>query len=99
MLRLPEEVCGEQVRVRRVVGNDSDLGRTGEKVYTHGAEELALSLRNVGVASTHDHVHWLDLLVAERDRGQSLYASKAQDLVGPRGRHRVDHGLVDTVGP
>ena len=50
MLGLAEEVGGDHLDVRGVVGDHQDLGRPGEEVDADAAEELALRLGDVGVA-------------------------------------------------
>src|ERR671913_1458658 len=97
MFGLPEEVGGQKVRVGRLVGDDGDFGGPGQEVYAHPPEELALGFGDVGVAGPDYHVDRLNLLHAERYRGQGLHPADAQYLVGPATGHRVEHGLVDAV--
>jgi hypothetical protein len=97
VLGLAEEVGGHERRVGGGVGQDQDLGRPGEQIDTHPAEQLSLRLGDVGVAGADDHVDALQLVQPERKRGQSLDAAEADDLVGPRGGDRVQRGRVDAA--
>src|SRR5215203_227005 len=97
MFGLPEEVGGQKGRVGCLVGDDGDLGGSGQEVYAHPPEELALGFGDVGVARPDYHVDRLNLLHAKRYRGQGLHPADTQYLVGPAAGHRIKHRLVDAV--
>ncbi len=59
MLGLPDEVGGDHVSIGGIVGDDRDLGRTGEHVDADLAEKHALRLGNELVARTDDDVRRL----------------------------------------
>ena len=90
MFGLPEEVGGQKGRVGCLVGDDGDLGGSGQEVYAHPPEELTLGFGDIGIAGPDYHVDRLNLLHAEGDRGQGLHPADTQYLVGPRylPRHR-----------
>src|SRR5215211_4797175 len=85
------------MRVGRLVGDDGDLGRPGQKVYAYLPEELTLGFGNVCVASSDYHLHWLNFLHAEGDCCQGLHPAHAEYLVCPAAGHGVEHRLVDAV--
>ncbi len=60
MLGLAEQVGSAHLAVCRVVGKHEDLGRSGEQVDADPAEQLALRLRDKGIARTNDLVDRLD---------------------------------------
>ena len=56
MLGLAEQIGGDDGRPRGLVGDDEDLGRAGEEVDADDPEQLALGLRDVGVAGADEQV-------------------------------------------
>ena len=78
-----------------VVGDDEDLGRSGEQVDSDLAEQLPLRLSHVGVAWTGDQVDPADGLGAQRQGGHRLHAAEKVDLVSTGQVHRGDGGGRD----
>ena len=90
VLGLAEQVDGDDERVGVLVGDDQDLGRTGEQVDADLAEQLPLGLGDVGVAGTGEQVDPADRLGAEGQRRDRLHAAEQVDLVGAGEVHRRD---------
>ena len=90
----PEQIDRDHHDVGGLVGDDENLGRPGEKIDADAAVELALGLRDVGVARADQHVHGLDALGAQRHRGHGLHAAQHVDFVGAPEVHRGDGGGV-----
>src|SRR5581483_9652185 len=91
------QVGRDELRVRALVGDDEDLGRAGEQIDADAPEELPLRLGDVCVAGADDHVDRLDVVAAEHEQRERLDAADAEDVVGARGRHRVEHRRVDAA--
>nr|WP_245639192.1 hypothetical protein [Rubellimicrobium mesophilum] len=94
MLGLREEVGRDHLGVAGAVGEDVDLGRTGELVDADGTEDLPLGLVHEGVAGAHDLVHRGHRLRPEGEGRDGLRATDAEDAVGAREVAARDHGLV-----
>ena len=94
MLGLAEQVGGDDLRVGGLVGDDGDLGRPGEQVDRHRAEELTLGLGDVGVAGADEHVDGRLAEQAERHRGERLHAAEHEDAVGAGEVGGVQHRRV-----
>ncbi len=88
MLILRFEIFDDIIRVRVVVRNHGDLGRSGGHVNVHETIDLPLRLRHVGVARPDDLVHLRDRLRAERHRADRL---RAANLVDGRHLQQVRH--------
>ena len=100
MLRLPQQVGGDDAGAGGFVGDHEYLRRAGKQVYADPPEELALGLGDVGVAGAHDHVHGLEAIDRpEGHRRHRLHTAYGVDLVRPRQAHGVDGGSVHTVLP
>ena len=87
MLGLAEQVGGDHLRVRRLVGDHQDLGRPGEQVDADPAVELPLRLRDIGVARPDQHVDRRDALRPQPHRADRLDPAQDIDLVGAGERH------------
>ena len=83
MLELPDDVGGDQLGIGVGIGDHGDLGGPREQVDPDAAEQLTLRLGDVCVAGADDHVNRVDVLQAERKRGESVGAADAHDRVGP----------------
>ena len=70
-----------KVSINAVIGDNQRLGRAGEEIDAHAAEELALRLGNIRIAGSDQHVHGRNTLRAERHRANRLDAAKAVDLI------------------
>ena len=95
VLGLAQQVDRDDERVGVLVGDDQDLGRTGEQVDADLAEQLPLRLGDERVAGAGDQVHPVDRLGADRQRRDRLHAAEQVDLVGARQMHCRDGGGGD----
>ena len=105
MLGLRQEIGGDKARVGARIGQDHDLGRTGDHVDADDAENAPLGRGDEGVAGPDDLADGRDRLRAVGERGDRLGAADAIDLVDagdarrgqderidPAVRRRHDHG-------
>lgn len=90
VLRLAQQIHRDDERIRRLVGDDEDLRRSGDQVDPDLPVQLALRLRDVGVARAREEVHALDRLGAEREGRHGLDPAEQVDLVRPAEVHRHD---------
>ena len=96
MLRLADEVDGDQACVGGVVGDHEDLGGAGFGIRPDQTRDRALGRRHEVVAGTGDDVHRLEAerrdAVRERaDRSGAAHRVHLGDAEEPRGTedHRV----------
>ena len=83
MLRLAEQIGGDQSRVGGGVGDDQHLGRPGEQIDPDAPEQLALGLGDERVAGPDQHVDRLQAVdQAEGHRRERLDAAEAEHGVG-----------------
>ena len=94
MLKLGEEIGGDEVCLRRLVGNHDDFARPSQHVDIHQPVDGPLGGRHVDVARTDDFIHPWDRLRPVGKGGDGLGASHPVDLLNAshQGR-RQDHGL------
>ena len=95
VLGLREEVRGEPFRIGFIVGDHHDLRRACDGVDADRAEDLALGLRDIGVAGADDLRDRLNRLGAVGERRDSLRASDAVNLADASQMRRRQHRLVD----
>ena len=95
VLCLREQVDGGEEGVGVVIGDDEDLGGSGEQIDADLAEELALGLGDVGVARSGDEVDRCDRLGADRHSGDGLHAAEHVDLVRAGELHGRDRRRGD----
>jgi hypothetical protein len=95
VLRLREQVGGDPVRVAGLVGDDQDLGGSGDHVDADLAEHDALGRRHIGVAGTHDLGDRLDARCPIGECGHRLRAADAIDLVDACELRRRQHQRVE----
>jgi hypothetical protein len=82
VLGLAEQVGGGELAVAAdLVGDHQRLGRAGEQIDAHPAEELALGLRHEGVAGSDEDIDRRDRLGAQRHRADRLDAAQRIDVV------------------
>src|SRR6476469_1092030 len=84
MLRLAEQVCGDHVCTRAVVGNDHELARTGRHVDRRSSGDAGhqtLGLGNPCVSATTDLVDLADLPRTERKRCDRLGSANSPDAL------------------
>ena len=98
VLRLRQQVHRHGVGVRVLVRHDEDLRRPREEVDTYFAEELALGVRDEGVARSGDEVYLAHRLRAEGHGGDGLCAADDVDLVGACEVHGGDGRVRDLAG-
>ena len=94
VLGLGDQVGGQVVGCRAVVGQDRDLGRTGLGIDADDSAQQSLGRRDVDVAGSGHQVdprHPLDPVGEHRDR---LRPADRVDLVDPQQRARRQHGRV-----
>nr|GFC74681.1 hypothetical protein [Tanacetum cinerariifolium] len=75
-------VGGAEFAVNAFIGDHQCLGRPGEQVDAHTAEQLTLGFGDKGVAWTDQHVHLSNGFGAQRHRADRLDAAQAIDFVG-----------------
>ena len=80
MFCLRQQVGRNPLRVRSLVRDHDDLGRPGNRVDAHGSKNLALGLRNIGVAGAYDLGDGLDCLRTVGERGDGLRPAYAVDF-------------------
>ena len=93
----PEQVGGDPLRVGGLVGQHRHLGRSGQQVDAHPAEELPLGLGDEGVARADEHVDRCFVEQAEGHGAQRLHAADGEHPVGPRQVGAVEHRGVGAV--
>ena len=95
VLGLGEQVGGDELGRRVVVGDHDELRRPGDRVGADDARDLALGQRDVDVARPDDHVDGADGLGAVRERGDRLRATDPVHLVDPGERRGGQRGRRD----
>jgi hypothetical protein len=85
---LGQQIGRHDERVGRIVGDDQHLGRPGEQVDTHLAEELPLCLCDVSVAGAREHVDSVDRFRTQSQGRDGLDAAHDVDLVCAGEAHR-----------
>ena len=95
VLGLAQQVGGHPGGVGLAVGDDEYLARPGYHVYGHLAEDLALGLRDEGVAGADDLVHLRYRLGAVGERGHGLGPAHAEDAADARNLRRGEYDVAD----
>ncbi len=93
MLGLREQIRGDGEGVGVLVGDDEDLGRGGQQVKAHLAEDLAPGLGHKGAAGPREELDLPDCLGAHRHGRHGLRPAQDEDLVGA-GKVGCSHGSV-----
>ena len=94
MLGLAQEIAGHQSRIGPIIGDDGDLGGSGQKVEAALPEELALGLGHEFVAGPTQHVGLRHPVHAKGHQGESLHSAQHEDAIGAGFLHGVDGGRV-----
>ena len=95
VLGLGEKIGGDESRIGGPVGEDHDLGRSGDHVDADDAEHAALGGRDIGVARTDDLGDRRDGCGPVGERGHGLRAADPVDLVDPGDARRRQHQRID----
>ena len=95
MLRLAEQISGDERRIGTVVGNDQDLSRSRRQIDADKAEQLALGLGDVGIAGAGDHVDGVHADAAVGHGAERLHAADGVDLVGTQFGQRIERSGKD----
>ena len=109
VLGLSKQVGCDHLRRGRVVGDDRDLGGTGEHVDADPPEQLALCLCHVSVSGSHQHVRSGGVEQAEGHGGEGLDAADGENALrsgcvcgvedcGVRSTVEAWRGAADDVG-
>ncbi len=93
VLCLGEEIGGGERRVGRLVGDDHDLARAGQRIDADGAKNLAFRFANVGVAGAEDLVDGVDRRRAIGHRADRLHATETVDFRHAREVQRGEHPI------
>lgn len=88
MLGLRQQIDRHDKGVGGLVGDDEDLGGTGEQVDADLAEQLALCLGHIGIARSGDQIDPLDRLGSGGQGPDRLNSTEKVDLVRAREVHR-----------
>ncbi len=83
MFGLRQEVGGDPVRIRRLVGEDQDLGGARDHVDADFAEHKAFGRGDIGISGSDDLRHGRNRLRAVSKRRHRLCAADTVDLVDP----------------
>ena len=65
VLCLGQQVCGDVVCARRLIGNNHDFARPGDRIDADGTEDVLLCRCNVLIARSCDLIHAWDRLCAK----------------------------------
>ena len=99
VLRLPEQVAGDQRRIGAIVGDRQDLRGPGQQVEAAPAEQLPLGLGDILVARAAQDIDRRHLTHAEGHHGECLHPAEREDAVRPGFGHGVDRGRVPALAP
>ena len=95
MLGLPDKVCCNDLCIRRGVGQNEAVGRSGKHVDADTAEKDAFGFRNKLVSRTDDDVGFGHAKQPECEARHALHAAQSQDPVRAANIRRVDDCRID----
>ena len=95
MLRLRQQVGGDEAGIGRIIGEHEHFAGAGKQVDGDVAEEQALGGHHVGVAGTKDFLDVPDGRRAVCHRGNRLRATHTIDLCGAGGARREKDAGID----
>ena len=81
MLTLRKKICCHEIRIRIVVRENHNLGRTRHHVDVAITEYLSLGFGHIGIAGSHDLVDTRDRFSAERERSDGLRTPRFKNTV------------------
>src|SRR5262245_27017293 len=100
MFGLGEQLQGNDVGLRGIIGQNEDLRWTGRAIDSDLSTELLLGFRYVGVAWTDDFVYARDAFCAQRERRDGTRASHRKEPVGAGQRAcGLHYGWRESIRP